>query len=46
MVKPCGKAEINWHKVFKKLSEAGILLFIPLLKGPLKIEDIVSNFPI
>lgn len=45
MVNLYGKAEISWHKVFRKLSETGILLRIPLFKGPFKIEDIVFLFP-
>lgn len=46
MVDLYGKAEIIWHKVVRKLSETGILLLIPLFKGPFKIEDIVFYFPI
>ena len=45
MEKPYGKVEISWHKVLRKLSEAGILLLTPLYKKPFKTEDIVFLFP-
>ena len=44
MVKPYGKAEISWHKLFRKLSEAGVLLLVSLFKRPFKTEDTIFYF--
>lgn len=45
MMKPSSKEEICWCNVFRKLSKAGILTLIPVLKGPFKMEDTVFWIP-